>query len=108
MNDVLLRIPPLAAGILMGALFFGGLWWSVQKGLSSRQPALWFLGSALIRMSVTLVGFYLVGRGRWDRLLLCLLGFLIAHLRRPPDSPGRSSSNPVSARGQPGGSALTK
>jgi F1F0 ATPase subunit 2 len=80
MNDVLDLVLPPAAGVLIGALFFGGLWWTVQKGVSSRQPALWFLGSVVIRMIVALAGFYVVGRGRWDRLLLCLIGFLLARL----------------------------
>ena len=37
------------AGALLGAFFFGGLWWTVQKGVTSEQPALWFLGSLLLR-----------------------------------------------------------
>jgi F1F0 ATPase subunit 2 len=70
----------LVAGILLGAMFFGGLWWTVQKGLSSKQPALWFFGSLLLRMSIALTGFYFVGRGHWERLVVCLLGFVIARL----------------------------
>ena len=67
-----------SAGVLLGAIFFGGLWWTVQKGVSSRQPALWFLGSLLLRMSIALAGFYFVGRGHWERLVVCLLGFVMA------------------------------
>lgn len=65
-------------GLLLGAIFFGGLWWTVRKGLSSKQPAFWFLGSVLLRMGIVLAGFYLVGREDWKRLLACLLGFVIA------------------------------
>ena len=67
-------------GVFLGALFFGGLWWTIRKGVSSNRPALWFLGSLLLRMSTTLVGFYLVGRGHSTRLLVCLLGFVLASL----------------------------
>jgi F1F0 ATPase subunit 2 len=78
MNEMLILILALGAGVLIGAMFFGGLWWTVQKGVSSKQPALWFFLSLLLRMSITLVGFYFIGRGHWERLLVCMLGFIIA------------------------------
>jgi F1F0 ATPase subunit 2 len=78
MNKYLCLVMALAAGLLLGAIFFGGLWWTVRKGVSSKHPALWFLGSLLLRMSLVLVGFYFVGRGDWQRLVACLLGFIIA------------------------------
>ena len=78
MNDPLPLLLAGAAGLVLGAIFFGGLWWTVRKGLSSRQPALWFFGSMLLRMGIALAGFYFVGRGDWRRLLACLLGFVIA------------------------------
>jgi len=67
-------------GVALGAIFFGGLWWTVQKGVASKQPALWFSGSLLLRTSITLAGFYLVGGGDWTRLAACLLGFVLARL----------------------------
>lgn len=70
----------LAAGVLLGAFFFGGLLWTVRKCLSSRQPALWVLGSLLLRTGVVLAGFYYVSAGHWERMLLCLAGFFIARL----------------------------
>ncbi len=78
MNDPLPLLLAAAAGLVLGAIFFGGLWWTVRKGLSARQPALWFLGSMLLRMGITLAGFYFIGRGDWRRLIACLLGFVIA------------------------------
>ena len=68
------------AGLLLGTIFFGGLWWTVQKGISSQYPALLFFGSALVRMGVALTGFYFVSGGQWKRLLACLLGFIGARL----------------------------
>ena len=68
------------AGGVLGAMFFGGLWLTVRKGVSSRQPALWFGGSLLLRMSLALAGLYVVAGGQWDRLLVCLLGFVMARL----------------------------
>ena len=78
MNETLTLALALVAGLLLGAIFFGGLWWTVRRGVSSRQPALWFFGSLLLRMSIALAGFYFVSGGHWERLLVCLLGFVIA------------------------------
>jgi F1F0 ATPase subunit 2 len=80
MNETLTLVLASVAGVLLGALFFGGLWWTVQKGLSSKRSALWFLGSLLLRMSIALAGFYFVSGGHWERLLVCLLGFVLARL----------------------------
>ena len=98
MRDLLpLALAGLAGGLL-GALFFGGLWWTVQKGTVSEQPALWFFGSLLLRMSIVLPGFYVVSNGHWERLLSCLLGFVLARtivtrltraVNNRPDPPGR-------------------
>ena len=80
MNETLTLVLAWMAGGLLGTIFFGGLWWTVRQGLSSPQPALWFLGSMLLRMGITLVGFYFVGRRDWERLVACFLGFLVARL----------------------------
>jgi F1F0 ATPase subunit 2 len=88
MNELLTLGAAGLLGGMLGAAFFGGLWWTIRKGTISAQPALWFLGSLLLRMGVVLAGFYYVGQGRWERLVACLLGFLLArlavtHLTRP-------------------------
>lgn len=80
MNEMLILLPAWMAGILLGAMFFGGLWWTVRKGLASKRPAAWFLGSMLLRIGLTVAGFYFVAGGHWQRLLLCLLGFAMARL----------------------------
>jgi F1F0 ATPase subunit 2 len=66
------------AGAALGTFFFGGLWWTVQKAVTSEQPAIWFLGSLLLRTGLILTGFYLVAQGHWSRIVACFLGFLIA------------------------------
>ena len=80
MNETLTLVLALVTGILLGAMFFGGLWWTVRKGVSSKQPAFWFFGSLLLRTSIALTGFYFIARGHWERLLVCLLGFIMARL----------------------------
>ena len=68
------------AGAMLGAVFFGGLWWTVQWGATSPRAGLWFSASFLLRTAVTLGGVYAVGAGHWPSLIACLAGFLTARL----------------------------
>jgi F1F0 ATPase subunit 2 len=76
--DTLALMLSLIAGGALGALFFSALWWTVRKSLASAKPALWVFGSLLLRMGVTMTGFYLVSGSDWQRLLSCLVGFVMA------------------------------
>lgn len=78
MSDLSVWLLAWAAGGVLGAIFFGGLWWTVRRSLTSAQPALWLFGSLLLRITLVLAGFYLVAGGRWERALACLLGFVMA------------------------------
>jgi F1F0 ATPase subunit 2 len=80
MNDAVSLSVVLVEGFLLGVGFFGGLWWTVQKGLTAKNPALWFFGSTLLRVSLVLGGFYLIARDDWRALLVGLLGFVIARM----------------------------
>ena len=78
MNDIIKMIIVFIAGLLLGTLFFGGLWLTVKKAVTSKKPAMIILGSFIFRISLTLAGFYFLGSGNWLRLLLALLGFISA------------------------------
>ena len=78
MNDMLTLVLSIIAGGGLGAIFFGGLWWTIGKGLASERPAFWFISSMLLRTGIALTGFYFVSGGQWQRLMLCLAGFLVA------------------------------
>ncbi len=80
MNEMLTLTLSWLAGGALGAGFFGGLWWTVQRSVRSRRPELWVLGSLLGRMSLMLVGLYFVSGRDWRRLLSCLLGVLMARV----------------------------
>jgi F1F0 ATPase subunit 2 len=69
-----------AAGAVLGVLFFGGLWWTVQRGLTATAPGLWFLLSTLARVGAVLLGFQLVAQGSAINLLACLAGFVLARI----------------------------
>ncbi len=90
-------VAPVAAGAsilvgaALGAVFFGGLWWTVQRGAASSAPVRWFLGSLALRTAIVLAGFTIVGAGQPVRLGLCLLGFVLARaivLRTTRPTPG--------------------
>jgi F1F0 ATPase subunit 2 len=80
MNDIMALIMTMAviAGILLGTIFFGGLWWTVQNTVSCQRKAFWLSGSLLLLTSITLAGFLFFSGGHWQRSLACLLGFILA------------------------------
>ena len=80
MNEPLTFALAGSIGLLLGAIFFGGLWWTIRKGMTSPRPALWFFSSLILRMAVVLVGFYWVGQNNWRRLMACLIGFVVARI----------------------------
>ena len=68
----------LISGIILGMIFFGGLWFTVKKTVGSSYAAIWILSSSLTRTVIVLTGFYFVGQGNWQQLLLAVSGFIAA------------------------------
>ena len=79
-TDLLMLGLAFGGGVVLGAAFHAGLWWTVVRGLDARRSALWFPGSALLRMGGTAGCFYLIGAGHAQRFAACLAGFVIAQL----------------------------
>jgi F1F0 ATPase subunit 2 len=77
-NGTLNLVLAAVTGFLLGVLFYGGLWWTLRESLSSKQPALWVLVSFWTRTSVVISGFYFISKGDGERLIVCLLGFVMA------------------------------
>ena len=85
----------LLAGGVLGAVFFGGLWWTVRRGATSPTPARWFLVSLIVRTGIVLAGFYAVGAGQPAQMGLCLLGFVLARtlvMRATKPAPGAAAT----------------
>jgi len=80
MNEYLYLLFALLEGVVLGAFFFAGLWWTVRKMESSKHVALLFLTSMLLRTSVVLLGFYFILGDNWQHLVAALLGFIIARI----------------------------
>lgn len=101
MSDMLMGIFAMLGGLALGGVFFGGLWWTVQRGAISASPARWFIGSFVLRTAIVLAGFYFIGGGQLGRLGLCLLGFLLARvlvlvLTRPTPTAAAQAAPPPS------------
>ena len=82
MIETFTLITALSGGLLLGLIFFGGLKWTIQRGLFSKQPFIWFLLSLLLRTVIVLAGFYLAAKtdSHNQNLLTCLLGFIAAQM----------------------------
>lgn len=80
MNEIVSLLPALLGGIILGILFFGGLWLTVRKGIHSKRPTLLFMGSLITRLAIVVFGFYYIGANSWLRILICLAGFLLARM----------------------------
>lgn len=78
MNQLLPLLLAVITGVLLGVMFYAGLWWTVRISLASAHPASWLFASLLLRMGSALAGLYLVAASDWRRLLACLVGFLAA------------------------------
>jgi F1F0 ATPase subunit 2 len=78
MSDLMLILIDVIIGGLLGIIFFGGLWLTVTKAVVSKRPELWFILSSLVRVGITLAGFYLASQGHWQRLVACLIGFILS------------------------------
>jgi F1F0 ATPase subunit 2 len=72
--------PALIYGGFLGAVFFGGLWWTIRHALTAAIPARWFAGSLLLRMSLVLAGFYAIAAAGCQALILSLIGFILARV----------------------------
>ncbi len=66
------------SGVGLGLFFYGGLYFTVTRGLSSPHPALWFFSSFLLRTSVVLAGLYFISNGQWQRIVAAMAGFMLA------------------------------
>lgn len=96
MSPFLPLLLAFAAGLGLGLFYFGGLWLTVRRLPTSRYPVPLLLASFVARTAAVVAGFYFVMGVHWERVLACLVGFLVvrivltARLRpgRVPVAPG--------------------
>jgi len=80
MNTGILLTLSALGGIVLGVIFFGGLWYTVQRGTQAKNPAVWFGLSALLRTAIVLFGLYLIADGQLVRVVVALAGFILARI----------------------------
>jgi F1F0 ATPase subunit 2 len=78
LQTTLILVPQMLGGIVLGTLFFVGLWWTVRQSNTAKNPAVLMLGSLIVRMAIVLAGFYWLGANDWKRIMACFIGFFIA------------------------------
>jgi F1F0 ATPase subunit 2 len=64
------------AGMILAALYFGGLWWTIRTIPHASHPWLLYFGSTAVRLSLLLASLFLLMAGDWRRAVACLAGFL--------------------------------
>ncbi len=77
MPEILPLILSLGAGLILGVIYFGGLWHTVQKLPEMQKPASTMFWSFAVRAGIAITGFYFVMGGQWERLVAALLGFIL-------------------------------
>lgn len=69
----------LGVGLLVGAVYFVGLWLTVRRAARSVRPAPWLLGSFTLRSLLALGAFLLVLKlASPVALVVALTGFMVA------------------------------
>lgn len=66
-----------AAGMALGALYFGGLWHTLRRLPDAGRPLSLLLWSFWVRAVLAVMGLALVMDGRWERLVAALAGFIL-------------------------------
>lgn len=70
----------LLAGIVLGVIHFGGLWWTLRRALGTTTPYVLVGASYIARTAITVGGFYLFMDGSWIRLVALGAGFTLARI----------------------------
>ena len=64
-------------GILVGSLFFGGLYLTVKKLTSLKYPALFMMLSLIVRLVILTGGIYLIMDGGIKNVLSAMAGIIL-------------------------------
>ena len=69
-------------GALLGLFYYAGLWFTLRRLPQQTHPALWVFGSFILRLAVSMAGFYFIlGPDRnLPRLGVALLAFIVARV----------------------------
>jgi F1F0 ATPase subunit 2 len=65
------------AGIILGILYFGGLWLTITKMRTLKNPGIFLTLSFILRTVIVIGGFYLISAGHLERLAVAMLAFFV-------------------------------
>jgi F1F0 ATPase subunit 2 len=65
------------AGIALGILYFGGLWLTITRMRTIKNPGIFLTLSFILRTVVVIGGFYLISDGKLERLAVAMLAFFV-------------------------------
>jgi len=79
-GDIVNILIPFIAGTAAGIFNYTGLWLTVCKMPEVKRPLLLVSSSFILRTGLILVIFYLVIQGSWQKMVICLVGFLLTRI----------------------------
>ncbi len=77
-GEILWILISLLSGTILGWFFFAGLRFTVERLANVKHPWLLMSASYLVRTLVVVAAFYFIMDGHLIRLLVCLVGFILA------------------------------
>ncbi|APZ94949.1 ATP synthase subunit I [Fuerstiella marisgermanici] len=66
----------IVVGMVLGVIFFGGLWATVRKLPTSKRPGLLAISSMILRTAIVCWGVWYFSNGDAGAMVACLLGFV--------------------------------
>lgn len=67
----------IGSGLLLGLIYFGGLWVTLKKMERWRRPWILVAGSFLLRNVIVLAAFYFLIMQHWSALIAAFIVFMI-------------------------------
>ena len=77
MNDAVHLLTSLTAGMILGIVYFRGLWQTVLRLPDFRRPAWSMSWSFVARVGIVMSGFYFIMDGHLERLAMAMAGFIL-------------------------------
>ena len=77
MTDAVYLLTSLAAGMILGIVYFRGLWQTVLRLPDFKRPAWSVSWSFVARVGIVMSGFYFIMDGHLERLAMAMAGFIL-------------------------------
>ena len=78
--DLMAYVPALLGGLLTGLLYYGGLWWTLQRLADTQRPGLLLGMSFLARTVIALAALFWFTDLQLPQILVFMVAFVIMRL----------------------------